>query len=120
MRFLYGRKGDSGSIFFDIGKGVAKRVPGLKRIGQGADKLIDKYQRKITDFDMKAEHAVADKLKNTRAKNWFINKRTVRLPSSAKGEADKLLEFEVPSLFAPIDKTKEKVLPVAGSFIYLI
>lgn len=116
VREMYGKDGGTGSMFLDAGKWVLDKTPGIKKLKLGAkiDTLNSKLKEKMIDADLRSGHYVANKLRNTKLKNIFVEKRKVRLKNSPE-EADQLVEIETPSLAAPISKVKDKVLPFVGA-----
>ncbi len=130
--------GGSGSLVFDALSNIPKkvlrfggqkktiRVGGNKfktqrvntvgdKIKDSLDKAVEKYQRSATNLDMKAGGYLNDKLKNTKAKNLFKDKKQFKI-NRAKGKPDEILEVDVGSLSAPLNKTKKTALPIIGAF----
>jgi len=87
-----------------VGKDISNRLRGG----------INKIKETIGDADIRAGSAISDKLKNTRLKNLFVENQSFKT-LGLDGRPDLNIEVGIPSLSAPLNKTKKFALPTIGA-----
>jgi hypothetical protein len=121
-RHIMYEKGGSGSIVLDATNGLLNKVTGKARVGDIIKSKISNLQRKLSDADIRAGNKIQrtlEKHKATeRASKAFSYNHDIPLAKKTDGSADELVRISVPALSAPIEKTKNVLLPTAGA-IYL-
>lgn len=105
--------GDKGLVHGVAGWALNKMPKPIKKINKGIDKAYDSYRSRALNFDIKAGKGISDKLKNTRAKDMFINKKKIEIGNTSFGKTYQ--EFDIPSLTAPLNKAKKAILPTVGA-----
>jgi hypothetical protein len=96
------------------GKEVVKKIDTVGEKIKGAmDSAIHKYQKHLTNADIKAGNFVTE---HTPFKKSFVSKETFRVADDIAGKPGQILEVNVPRLSKPIDSVKDKVLPTVGAF----
>jgi hypothetical protein len=113
-QMMFGR-GGTGSFVMDIGgKVLGKKMHGA------LTKNYSKIQRRLADIDIKGGNKLREVIKNNKGGfrdkvgDAFSYKYRAPLKESAKGVADESVHVNVPSLSAPLEKTKKFVLPLVG------
>ena len=116
IRGMYRKEGETGSLFVDGAKWLLNKTPGVKKLklGQKIDDATSRYKDFVIKHDLKTGNYMADKLKNTKLKNVFVDKRQVKM-NSAPNEPVVNYEVETPSLLSPVHKAKKAILPFAGA-----
>ncbi|MCX8074088.1 MAG: hypothetical protein N2749_00680 [Clostridia bacterium] len=92
------------------------------RLGKNINSDINKIQKNIVEFDMKAGKKIYDALNKTNTKlgkkigNGFVHNKQVRLENDIDGVPKEIIEIPVAALSRPLEKARDAVLPVAGAF----
>lgn len=105
--------GDKGFTHGMTSWALKKMPKPIKNINKNIDKVYGNYKQHALNFDIEAGKKISDKLRNTKARDMFINKKKIETGSNTFGKVYQ--EFEIPSITAPINKAKKAVLPTVGA-----
>lgn len=118
-RYIMYQKGGSGSLFLDASNALLNKASGKRRLGDTVKRKLSNAQRKLTDVDIRAGNKVHNALSKNKATQGvskaFLYDHKVPLKANPSGVADEIVRVAVPSLTAPIERTKGAVLPMAGA-----
>lgn len=99
-------EGGTGSIFADMGLGLGKKVKPLKPKIEDA---VLNMRRGLDNADMKAGNFLGKK------NRIFDQKLDINLGKSQDGLSNDIKQLTVKRLTAPMTKTKDAILPMAGA-----
>lgn len=112
------------NIMHSKGGLITDFIPGLlgKKVGNKVKKHYGKFQRKLTDVDIKAGNKIHSALKDgkgglrDKVSRSFLYKHNIPVKESTGVTPEKLIGVHVPGVGAPIERAKKSALPLIGSF----
>lgn len=116
-KILIGEDGQTHSFILDAIKFPINKT----QFGKNMNKNIGKFKRNFIDIDMRAGKKIHDYFISKNSKlfkkigNAFVENQQVHIKNPA-GIVDEAIDIPIAALSRPIDKTKNAVLPIAGSF----